>query len=120
MGPPLSSPFESLTDARSCSSPLDLVIVLIFVAIMSLIRFFGSTLYVINRYVEMIGSQIQRRLFARRKVGEQSKLRKREAGRGIGGSGPAKKEETQEKDFDDDHDDVDVALTETQSAYLRE
>ncbi|GAA5827776.1 hypothetical protein JCM5353_006413 [Sporobolomyces roseus] len=71
-----------------------LVIVLIFVAVMSLIRFFGSTAYVINYYVEMIGSQIQRRLFARRKVGEQSKLRRREVGRGLGG----KKEKVEEKD----------------------
>lgn len=78
-----------------CWCPTDLVIVLIFVAIMSLIRFFGSTAYVINYYVEMIGSQIQRRLFARRKVGEQSKLRRREVGRGVGG---AQKEVPEEKE----------------------
>lgn len=74
------------------------MIVLIFVAVMSLIRFFGSTAYVINYYVEMIGSQIQRRLFARRKVGEQSKLRRREVGRGLGG----KKEKVEEKEGDQD------------------
>ncbi|GAA5915714.1 chitin synthase CHS2 [Sporobolomyces salmoneus] len=91
-----------------------LVIVLCFVAIMSLIRFFGSTLYVINRYVEMIGSQIQRRLFARRKVGEQSKLRKREAGRGIGGG--TKKEVTEVKEVEE-KDDGDEASVMHSGAY---
>ncbi|GAA5942835.1 uncharacterized protein JCM15063_002808 [Sporobolomyces koalae] len=89
-----------------------LVIVLIFVAVMSLIRFFGSTLYVINRYVEMIGSQIQRRLFARRKVGEQSKLRRRETGRGISG----RKEIVEEKEERED-DDLDDLQNITGNAY---
>jgi len=88
---------------------------------MSLIRFFGSTLYVINRYVEIIGSQIQRRLFARRKIGEASKLRKREnvTGRGIGGGGLKKEEKEiiEEKEFEDDDDDS----TESRSgAYPRD
>ncbi|GAA5980582.1 hypothetical protein JCM5350_004355 [Sporobolomyces pararoseus] len=99
-----------------------LVIVLIFVAIMSLIRFLGSTLYVINRYVEMIGSQIQRRLFARRKVGEQSKLRKRDGaaavGRGIGRGGASEKNEViEEKEYEE----VGDGLTDVNSsAYFRD
>lgn len=60
----LPSPSTQRTDSPH---PLvDLVVVLIFVAIMSLIRFVGSTAYVIDRCVRIVGSYIQRRLFARR------------------------------------------------------
>ncbi|GAA5852276.1 hypothetical protein JCM9279_002486 [Rhodotorula babjevae] len=54
-----------------------LVIVLVFVAILSLIRFVGSTAYVIDGYVRLIGAFVQRKLFARRQVGQQSQLRRR-------------------------------------------
>ncbi|GAA5916862.1 hypothetical protein JCM6882_007436, partial [Rhodosporidiobolus microsporus] len=43
-----------------------LVIILIFVAIMSLIRFVGSTAYQIDLLVRLVGGWIQRQLFARR------------------------------------------------------
>ncbi|GAA6062856.1 hypothetical protein JCM10212_006109 [Sporobolomyces blumeae] len=90
-----------------------LVIVLIFVAVMSIIRFVGSTAYVINRYVEMIGSQIQRRLFARRKVGDQSKLRRRDptGGRGVGSTKSDEVVEEKEEDSLDDGTTVSDALS---------
>ncbi|BGP33612.1 Chitin synthase, class 3 [Rhodotorula toruloides] len=54
-----------------------LVVVLICVAILSLIRFLGSTAYVVDGYVRFIGHQVQRRLFARRQVSQQNHLRRR-------------------------------------------
>lgn len=55
----------------------DLVVILICVAILSLIRFLGSTAYVVDGYVRFIGHQVQRRLFARRQVSQQNHLRRR-------------------------------------------
>ncbi|GAA6038072.1 hypothetical protein JCM8097_007532 [Rhodosporidiobolus ruineniae] len=54
-----------------------LVIILIFVAIMALIRFVGSTAFVIDYYVRLAGSWIQRQLFARRQVGQGKTVKRR-------------------------------------------
>ncbi|BGP17939.1 hypothetical protein JCM10213_003947 [Rhodosporidiobolus nylandii] len=43
-----------------------LVIILVFVAGMALVRFIGSTAFIIDMYVRIIGGWVQRRLFARR------------------------------------------------------
>jgi len=44
---------------------------------MSMIRFIGSTAYVIDGYVRVVGGFIQRRLFVRRQAGQQSQVRRR-------------------------------------------
>ncbi|BGP41655.1 Chitin synthase, class 3 [Rhodotorula kratochvilovae] len=55
-----------------------LVVILICVAIMSFIRFIGSTAYVIDGYVRVVGAFVQRQLFARRQGSQQqSNVRRR-------------------------------------------
>ncbi|GAA5991239.1 hypothetical protein JCM11641_004030 [Rhodosporidiobolus odoratus] len=48
-----------------------LVIVLIFVAIMALIRFIGSTAFIVDHYVRLVGSWVQKQLFRRRTAGQK-------------------------------------------------
>ncbi|CEQ40167.1 SPOSA6832_01759 [Sporobolomyces salmonicolor] len=95
-----------------------LVIVLVFVALMSLIRFIGSTAYILDRAVRFIGGQIQRRLFARRQVSAGTKLRRRPMGGGVGpseadtdGASVKEKERLTDEDDEDDEDDAKSART---------
>ncbi|GAA6023247.1 hypothetical protein JCM10207_005221 [Rhodosporidiobolus poonsookiae] len=89
-----------------------LVIILIFVAIMSLIRFVGSTAFVIDWYVRIVGAFVQRKLFARRQVSQGKTLQPRRNAGGAGSEGRSEagtevnsekvdKEEEEEEDGDE-------------------
>ncbi|GAA5888502.1 hypothetical protein JCM5296_000654 [Sporobolomyces johnsonii] len=103
-----------------------LVIVLVFVALMSLIRFVGSTAYILDRAVRFIGGQIQRRLFARRQVSAGTKLRRRPLGGGVGpsetgtdGASEKEKERLTDEDDDDDAKSARTGRETTSEWYLR-
>ncbi|POY76549.1 putative Chitin synthase [Rhodotorula taiwanensis] len=76
-----------------------LVIILVVVAILSLFRLVLSTAYVIDGYVRYLGSHIQRRLFARRQINQQSTLKRRSA---YSEAGTVVKSEKLEDEEDDD------------------
>ncbi|GAA5968593.1 hypothetical protein JCM8115_003796 [Rhodotorula mucilaginosa] len=77
-----------------------LVIILIVVAVLSVFRLVLSTAYVIDGYVRYLGSHIQRRLFARRQINQQSTLKRRSAYSEAGTE--IKSEKVDGQDDDDD------------------
>ncbi|GAA6007454.1 uncharacterized protein JCM10292_002411 [Rhodotorula paludigena] len=91
-----------------------LVVILIAVAIMSFIRFIGSTAYVIDGYVRVVGGWVQRQLFARRQVSQQGQLRRR----GVGGGGTARSEAGTEIKSDKVEDDGASSIVERDGASL--
>lgn len=92
----------------------DLVVILIAVAIMSFIRFIGSTAYVIDGYVRVVGGWVQRQLFARRQVSQQGQLRRR----GVEGGGTARSEAGTEIKSDKVEDDGTSSIVERDGASL--
>ncbi|GAA5864069.1 hypothetical protein JCM3774_006369 [Rhodotorula dairenensis] len=77
-----------------------LVVILVIVAVLSVFRLILSTAYVIDGYVRYVGSHIQRRMFARRQINQQSTLKRRSAYSEAGTEIKSEKLDAQDDDAD--------------------
>lgn len=86
---------------------LDLLIILIFVAIMSLVRFIGSTAYVIDRAIRIVGGRIVSYFGTRSIPAEKGvtsgRVVGRRMGRGVGSESESEKEKREIEEGEEVH-----------------